>query len=80
MEPMYWTSVKDGLPKEDHFECLIMTETGIRLGEFTIDGCFHKIVESSDFGGNFNGDIYYKRDSSVTHWMPLPEIPEGWGK
>ena len=75
---MYWTDIKDGLPNEDHFECLMVTSKGIRLGEFTIDGCFHKIVEESSFGGSYSGEIFYKWDNTVTHWMPAPRLPDNF--
>lgn len=63
-----WISVKEGLP-EIGDECLILMEVGsnIEKGEYKGDG---------DWLGNWFSMRGENHNYKVTHWMPLPEIPE----
>lgn len=59
---MKWISVKDRLPK--------------RVGNFLIHDIFGDVE-----AGFYNADMHWynggRPAAEVTHWMPLPEPPEG---
>ena len=62
-----WISVKDGLP-EDWTDVLILSRFGF--------------LETAVYTGapgkwrvGWNGDML--EANSITHWMPLPELPKG---
>ena len=62
-----WIEVKEGcnLPKNGH-DVLIWYKNGMELG-------YHFSVLSPIDGWYFHGN----RVDGVTHWMPLPDRPEG---
>ena len=63
-----WISVKDRLPEEDVFECLVVDH-----GETSF--AYHQIRDGKhDFYMEYGDEI--DEFDAVTHWMPLPEPPK----
>ena len=79
-----WISVKDRLPEKDGAYLVIINYFGnhqsINVRSFAKAG---ETVNEYDLAGEKN--VWYRYDSeygyvstdSVTHWMPLPEMPKG---
>jgi len=61
---MKWISVKDKLPNEEQRVIYYFKHTGINVGKYM----------STIYGPCFYGETGWLTDD-VTHWMPLPEIP-----
>jgi len=61
---MEWISVKDKEPKEDA-ELICFSDCGIVIGSW-----------SKDLGWEAHHNGFYEY-VTVTHWMPLPEPPQG---
>lgn len=61
-----WISVKDDLPKEFGEHCIVYDGCSVQYGDYYSDGTWYTpdCYESDEIRG-------------VTHWMPLPEPPEG---
>ena len=57
-----WISVKDRLPEKDEIVIICTDENFIYAGELVGDTWF------------LNNDSW---TATVTHWMPLPEMPKG---
>ena len=78
-----WISVKDRLPQEDgSYLVTINSFNGCKYIDvrwFAKDG---EIVDKYELAGQKNVWYYYDSEwgyisiDSVTHWMPLPEIPK----
>ena len=78
-----WTSVKDRLPEKDGNYLVVINYFGkyqnINVRSFAKAG---ETVNEYDLAGEKN--VWYRYDSeygyvstsSVTHWMPLPELPK----
>jgi hypothetical protein len=63
---MMWIKVKDRLPDEDR-AALVTDGRHVTLGDWTLkDGW---VLSREDKAIGFTAD-------SVTHWMPLPELPQ----
>ena len=83
--PNEWISVKDRLPDKDG-RYLCYCSYGENIGVFSvIDFAKHLCyVDKYGFVGKYHSGWYaydseygyYQRDS-ITHWMPLPEPPNG---
>ena len=79
-----WISVKDRLPEKDGGYLVVINYFGnhqsINVRSFAKAG---ETVNEYDLAGEKN--VWYRYDSeygyvstdSVTHWMPLPEMPKG---
>lgn len=65
-----WISVKERLPEQTDpaQKVLFITKTG---GVFI--GCYYKASACDQFDGWYSMCV---RVDNVTHWMPLPEVPE----
>lgn len=62
-----WISVKEQLPEHDgRYLCNVKS--------FAFPGCFYQTILSYDKYGFRDGNVY---EESVTHWMELPDAPEG---
>ena len=78
---MNWISVKDRLPNDER--CLVLLRnSNHKAGEkyFIEIATFYggKIYLYVSYRDRMNGDLMtvpYRIDN-VTHWMPLPELPE----
>lgn len=85
-----WISVKDKLPDDDQ-DVLLATETVGTYGRdetmenkrrsvcFGYCDCGDWVVNRYDCGGEYIREInerYQWMVVTVTHWMPLPELPE----
>ena len=78
-----WISVKDGLPEIiDTFLCSANTKTILAtdgcdcyVGKF----CIHEsgMVEFLHALEDWFDSYYVNQRENITHWMPLPEPPEG---
>lgn len=62
---MEWISVKDRLPDDGHTRVLVNLVSNLPQGG--------KITMDTD---RFVGGKWIRWNSSVTHWMPLPEPPK----
>ena len=79
-----WISVDDRLPEEDGSYLVTINSFGgrkyIDIRWFAKDG---EIVDKYELAGQENVWYYYDSEwgyisiDSVTHWMPLPEMPKG---
>ena len=80
-----WISVKDRLPEKDNkYLCVIDA-----IGTHCITTCWFSKnlfkVDKYDFANrkgirgfyNYSSEWGYYQNTSVTHWMPLPELPKG---
>lgn len=67
-EERSWISVKERQP-EKAGRYLVYAEWGRDIGLF-MSGQWYIL------GGNFSGNVEWCK-AAVTHWMPLPEPPEG---
>lgn len=61
---MEWIKVEDRLPKDDSFYLIAFDDRGIRFGSYL----------QNDGWRDVDGKLY---DGIVTHWMPLPDPPNG---
>lgn len=74
---MKWTSVKDRLPKELN-DCLVCAKNVCGKSNifvaFMISGkwCTYDSLKIKNGTNNELSDVWW----NVTHWMPLPKIPE----
>ena len=59
-----WISVKDRLPENDDTVLVVLSDTRISLGNKDSDGFW-------DYDGLVELDEF-----CITHWMPLPGLPE----
>jgi len=81
---MKWISVKDRLPDESESKTLgfvYMDDMGYGYQDVCIwdDFKHHKLIYPAGFGEKF---IEFNKMNNegmnrITHWMPLPEPPEG---
>lgn len=79
-----WISVKERLPQEDGSYLVTINcfnnRQDIDIRYFAKDG---ETVDEYDFVGQKNVWCFYDSEwgyistNSVTHWMPLPELPKG---
>jgi len=75
-----WISVKDKLPEPKEYVLLWLPSVGTGC---TAIGCRDTPIgtKNSDYYADSNTDWYARqyryRDYEVTHWMPLPEPPNG---
>ena len=77
-----WISVKDKLPEEDGSYLVVInyfSHQSINVRSFAKTG---ETVNEYDLAGEKNVWYYYDSEygyvstDSVTHWMPLPELPK----
>lgn len=75
-----WTSVKDKLPKENGDYLCCCEDKYICIYSFAKN---LSKIDKYDFHGkrksgwyDYDSDWGYYEISSVTHWMPLPELPK----
>lgn len=79
-----WTSVRDELPQEGRM-VLVAAQVRMLPGNETVTvvttGAYQKSVERQWCGAGidsyFEGCDFDRDACAVTHWMPLPEPPEG---
>lgn len=79
-----WISVKDRLPQKDGYYLVTINYfgnyQGIDVRYFAKDG---ETVDEYDLAGqkdvwcSYDNEWGYVSTDSVTHWMPLPELPKG---
>ena len=79
-----WISVNDRLPEEDKAYLVTTNDFGNRQGVnirwFAKDG---ETVDEYELAGQkcvwyfYDGEYGYVSTNSVTHWMPLPDLPKG---
>ena len=65
----YWISVKDRLPEEDGVYLCAFDDRTIETFDFEPE-------RDADFWGVRARDAAMRRAYQVTHWMPLPELPD----
>lgn len=81
-----WISVKDRLPEivEEYlsfYETILVLATNgnkVLIGSFAVskdDGGLSFYEECYDFIISYYHDMFEHKD--ITHWMPLPPMPEG---
>lgn len=69
-----WVNIKDRLPGRREkvlFVCGFNIQKGVFMPEY--------ITENGDFENIFRGDdqgFYITAADTITHWMPLPELPK----
>lgn len=64
---MEWISVKDRLPEDGHLY-LVYDDINERIGIREFNRTYFMSIDSDGEDGLYTG--------SITHWMPLPELPE----
>lgn len=67
-----WISVKDKLPKENCLEVIVLTDC------FDIDIAYYRKYYFDEYSRKII-NFHFKSDHTsgeVTHWMPLPKLPE----
>ena len=79
-----WISVNDRLPEEDKDYLVITNDFGkyssVKIRSFAKDG---ETADEYALAGKkyvwyfWSGEYGYVSTNTVTHWMPLPEPPEG---
>ena len=79
-----WISVNDRLPEEDKDYLVITNDFGkyssVKIRSFAKDG---ETIDEYDLAGKkyvwyfWSNEYGYVSTNSVTHWMPLPELPKG---
>lgn len=69
-----WISVKDDLPRTD--EMVLVIASG-KVGNTTLDNALELAEFSVDEGWILEMFPEWE-DPKVTHWMPLPELPDGY--
>lgn len=69
---MKWISVAEGLPEENQ-SVLVHNSDGVRLAH--VWDCRGEYFWSGE--SDTCGCCDYFDDKGVTHWMPLPEPPDG---
>ena len=72
-----WISVKDRLPEKDENYIVTVCDEGCSAGE----GIWYStvVVVAEYYKGSwtwYDGGHEYSLDGIVTHWMPMPELPE----
>lgn len=71
---MEWISVKDRMPSEGKFVLFYEKYTDLPVIGFLRNGEWH--ADKSAFDATQGGLIDFIESREVTHWMPLPELPE----
>jgi hypothetical protein len=71
-----WISVKDGLPNKDENDPRWSVEVLFKTNSFGIHSGYLWLEDGkNDFWMDTSENLEYN-DKIVTHWMPLPEMPE----
>jgi hypothetical protein len=77
-----WISVKDKLPEDNivwgsaigifnHYKNYLITD-----GKFIIIGHYRTPIEVDNFKPFWDGEDYWFESRNITHWMPLPHLPD----
>lgn len=69
-----WVSVKDRLPKNHQHVIFKLNEDIAGLGIYCLTGIVKKHSKVCCFLDAWN--LEYWRIPTVTHWIPLPELPK----
>ena len=79
-----WTPVTERLPQEDgSYLVTINSFNGLKYIDVRLFAKDGEIVDKYELAGQENVWYYYDSEwgyisiDSVTHWMPLPEMPKG---
>lgn len=70
-----WISLKDNLPQKDKW-VLVATDTHIGIAQHDGNSFWENRIDGSlivyHYGGWYQWSYF---DKDITHWMPLPEVP-----
>lgn len=69
MTNMEWISINDRLPNSGEYVLVVRSYQG----EF---GWTDPMVDVTRMWNKTTGNVEWEEGGKVTHWMPLPEIPE----
>ena len=72
---MIWISVKDKLPKFNQ-RVLVITKNRLYKGSPIRLGCLCISLHGEETWWEIDGGEVYESNDIVTHWCPLPELPE----
>ena len=79
-----WISVKDRLPEKDGAYLTVINcfgyHSSINVHYFAKDGEAvdeYNLAREKDVWYFYDSEYGYVSTDSVTHWMPLPELPKG---
>jgi hypothetical protein len=71
-----WVSVKEGLPEQDKLLCLVTDGLEITSAEFNrLSFKHYKKYWYIHLTSGYDWEWYFD-DVEITHWMPIPELPE----
>jgi len=76
---MEWIDVKDQLPNSEEFEdknILVLVNGNTFIAHVAKRGSFY-VIDNRFFYSPLHGWHGDKRFAKPTHWMPLPEVPNG---
>ena len=75
---MKWTLCKEAMPPEKQRVLCVTKRHGLKILHLSPAGEYKRQIDWQ--GEAVSSVIQRVRLEEVTHWMLLPEMPEGWGQ
>lgn len=72
MSNSQWISVKDALPQKSGDYIVYQRYLGVTVLPYAVTYQRWNAHDNTEYGAKYALDV-----GSVTHWMPLPDAPEG---
>lgn len=80
LQELAWSKCSDKMPAEQKRVLCLLKGGGMKILRYEPSWAGRHTHDQSWAGETVSGIGQRMDFKSVTHWMPLPDVPEGWGQ